>query len=193
MDERKNTIGKVSTIVTMMILVVMTFTFICQLGFNEKIEKLTEVAASPQLFVVLDSLKPKSRPSHNIYYSMGNTGGMPALAIRATSKITREKSNPFEELLDMGSVQADIFPNQIEPFPTYDDTFEQFYTYNRPKYPECQTVYFHVRVDYQDMLDRRGWYKRTFWILVEADSATEKTIVTWGPEKTDCFFPFYQK
>lgn len=193
MNERKNTIGIISTIVATMVFVVMTLTFICQVGFNKKLEELSEVSATPKLFVVLDSLKPNLRPSHNIYYSMGNAGGMPALAIRATSEITREKSNPFKEVLDTGSVQADIFPNQIEPFPTYDEVFEQFYTHNKPKYPHCETVYFHIRVDYEDMLRRKGWYRGTFWVLVAADSATERTVITWGPEKTECFFPFYQK
>lgn len=182
MADKNNAIITISTIATIGILAVMSLTLISQKGFNQKqiefnerVLALSEISAVPQAFAVLDSFRdPKLPMSHNIYYSVKNTGNMPALAVRAGTRLVKEKRNPLEQEIDMSAVQTDIFPNEIKSFATY-HPFE---------HSKDDTLYFHVRVDYQDMLDYKYCYRATYYVFIRPDTLAEGLKVGFAMENS---------
>jgi len=189
MDKRNNTVNIISTIATILILAVMTVTLICQKGFNEKqiefnerVLKLSEASGVPQVFAELDSLKElKSEEERNVFYTIKNVGNTPAFKLRSRCEVNRQKANPINNELPTGLV-ADIFPTQTKPFPV-----KRRFGFEGVE----DTLYFHVRIDYEDRLKCKYCYKATYWILAKTDPVTRDRI-SWGIEKSE-FFPLDKK
>lgn len=171
MHKKNSTIDIISTIVTVGVLGIMTATFMSQKGFNEKqiefnrrLLNLTEASAVPQVFAVLDSLTALiPEADHNVYYTIKNVGKTPAFDLRSVCKFTRLKINPIENELDVG-IAADLFPMQTKQYPSK-RTIKLEGTED--------TLYFHVRVDYNDMLNRRYCYRATYCLLCKLNKSTD--------------------
>lgn len=185
MEKPSYTITIISTIATLGILLVMTATLVSQKGFNEsqiefnqRIADLSEVAAMPQVFVVFDSLTDQLSPGHNIHYSIKNVGNTPALAVRSASIVTPATVNPFDRDLDTTGVHGDLFPNQSKVVASF-----------RPfRSSRGDTLYLHVRVDYEDMLNSRYCYLATYYIMVLSATPPEPLRYRSGMEASG-FFP----
>jgi hypothetical protein len=169
-------LSDLSTPTNIGVLIVLTITLVCQAGFNQRLLDLTEASDVPLIFAEFDSLNEAPPSSHNVFYTVKNVGNTPALNLRSKCEVNREKSNAIEkELIDTGVV-ADVFPTEVEPLPAR----REF----RIRKGE-DTLYFHVRVDFKDMLDRKYWYRATYWILFKPDTSQATRPYRAGMEWSD--------
>ena len=171
------------TIITGFLLLVMVYTVYQQKGFNKRQLDLYEVSVVPQVFAEFDSLIPlKSEDDYNVFYTVRNVGNTPAFKLRLQSQVNPLKVNRLEQ--DTSGVTADLFPTETKLVPSQEMDF-------RCKGDPC-ALYFHVRLDYQDMLEDKYCYKATYWILVTGDSPSNITMRKFGMEDSE-FFPLHQR
>lgn len=158
------------------VLIVLTITLVCQAGFNDRVLDLTEASAVPLIFAEFDSLNEAPPSRHNVFYTVKNVGNWPALNLRSKCEVNREKSNAMEEeLIDTGVV-ADVFPTEV-------DAVQARREFAIGKGEDI--LYFHVRVDFKDMLDRKYWYRTTYWILFKPDTSQATRVYRAGMEWSD--------
>jgi len=178
-DKIKTHSNVLYTIFTGIIMVVMFITM-CQQGkYNQRQQELEELRAIPQVVAVLDTIRvPESSEDRNVVYTVENLSSSASIKLRQASTINRLKENPFVEAVTT-NLLADIFPTQKKS------------VHKRHEFKlkgEEDTLYFHVRLDYEDLLHRTYCYRASYWIIAKVDSVKgEKVHINWrgGLEKSE--------
>ena len=152
---------------TVLILAVTTFTVCEQRKYNKKQLDLEELRAIPQVVAVLDSIRfPESSEDRNVVYTIENLSSAASIKLRQASTISRLKENPFLEAVTT-TLLADIFPTQKKS------------VHKRHEFKlkgEVDTLYFHVRLDYEDLLHRSYCYRASYWIIAKVDSVKGEKV-----------------
>jgi hypothetical protein len=151
------------TIFTGLILVGVVLTIYQQKGFNKKQLELYELSIAPQVFVEFDSLS--FGQEQNVFYHIKNVGNSPAVGVRAACQITPNKENPLNEELT-GEIRGEVFPGI------------SIFGKSRKIFKAEEILYLHFRVEYQDLLNQKYYYKRT-WYLIFQPSEDTATIVRY--------------
>ena len=100
---------------------------------------------------------------------MQNVSNAAAVNLRTASALNRSNTNPFDQELDRVGVIADVFPNQKKVVPIR----REFQLRNN-----IDTLYFHARVDYEDLSHYKYSYRATYWIFANVDSVRGNVTYT---------------
>lgn len=162
--------------VTFLILAVTTFTVCEQRKYNKRQLELEELRAIPQVVAILDTIRvPESSEDRNLVYTIVNLSSEASIKLRQASTINRLKENPFVEAVAT-NLLADIFPTQKKS------------VHKRHEFKlkgEEDTLYFHVRLDYEDLLHRSYCYRASYWIIAKVDSVNGDINWRGGLEKSE--------